>query len=227
MVRAGPAAHFSLARSGKGIDLVDKDDAAALDLGHLAGFLKKAFHAGGADTHEHADELAADRGEKGQAGFGRDGLGEIGLSAAGAADKERSFNDISTDHVQEFAVFEELNNFPGLFLGLLHADDLIPFDIGLGVGSCVAAQEFGDPAAHHKEVEDPVKRDKNDALDDPHKEVHSHLGGHLFPAEGFHLGETGETCKQHGNDRKYKSHGNKDQEIFQPVHAKIFYEFYY
>merc|ERR1719253_2488693 len=56
---------------GHGVDLVDEDDAGRV----LLGLAEDVADAGGADAHEHLDELGAGNRDEGDAGFPGHGLG--------------------------------------------------------------------------------------------------------------------------------------------------------
>jgi hypothetical protein len=71
------------------VELVDEDDGG----GGLPGLLEQVAHAGGADAHEHLDELGAGDREERHAGLAGHGLGDQGLAGAGGADEEDALRD--------------------------------------------------------------------------------------------------------------------------------------
>src|SRR4029078_13511917 len=111
------AAHAGAAVAADGIDLVDEDDRRRA----LLGLLEQVTDAGGADAHEHLDEVGArDRVER-HARLAGDRAGEQGLSGPGRPVEQHALGDLGADGLELRRLLEELLDLAELLDGLLAA----------------------------------------------------------------------------------------------------------
>src|SRR2546426_1551661 len=103
------------------VDLVDEDDAWRVAL----GLVEEVAHAGRADADEHLHELRAGDREERNAGFSCDGAREQGLSRARRPYEQHATRDSRAQSRELFRVFQELDHFGQLLLGLVDAGDVV------------------------------------------------------------------------------------------------------
>src|SRR4029077_6901855 len=75
------------------VDLVHEDDAGRV----LLALLEEVAHPGGADAHEHLDEVRGGDREERHVRLGADGLGEQGLTGAGGPDEQDALRDLASE----------------------------------------------------------------------------------------------------------------------------------
>src|SRR5262249_55429648 len=105
------------------VDLVHEDDAGRV----LLALLEEVPHTGRPDPDEHLDEVGARDGEERDVRLAGDGLGEESLARSRRADQEHALRNLAAELLELLRVFEELDDLPELFLGLVH-----PGDVGEG-----------------------------------------------------------------------------------------------
>jgi len=116
------------------VDLIDEDDARAVAF----GLVEQVTHAAGAYADEHLHELGAGNAEEGDARFPGDGLGQEGLAGAGAAYQQHALGDARAKLDELLRLLQELDDFPELFLGFIHAGHIVE-----GYGGLIAGEHAG------------------------------------------------------------------------------------
>jgi len=112
------------------VDFVDEDDAR----GVLLGLFEHVAHAAGADADEHFHEVGTGNIEEGHARLAGDSAAEQGLTRPRRADHQRAFGDLAAQALELGGVFEEVDDFRQLFLGLVHARHVVEGDAVLVLG---------------------------------------------------------------------------------------------
>ena len=129
LVVAAAEARATLAAHG--VDFVDEDDARRI----LLGVLEHVAHARRAHADEHFDKVGARDAEERHLGFARDGFRQQRFTRAGRADQQQAARNAAAKLLEFLRVFQEVDDFLHLFLGLVATGD-----IGKGDGVVVLVQ---------------------------------------------------------------------------------------
>ncbi len=156
------ASHAGAAHAADGVELVDEDDARRVRL----PLLEEVAHPGGADAHEHLDEVGAADGEEGSLRLAGHGAGEQRLAGPRRSDDERALRDPATEALELLRLAEELDDLLQLDLRLRQSGDVVERDLravlGEKAGAALAEAERpsgAGAAAHGTHDEDPEGHD--------------------------------------------------------------------
>ena len=174
------AAHRRLDRGlAERVELVDEHDARRLDL----RLREEIAHARRADADEHLDELRATQAEERDLGLAGDGPREQRLAGARRADEQHALGDPSADARVFLRVLQELDDFPQLVFGFIHARHIPEphLHVVVGVDLRLAARERHDAAfgAAHAPEEEAPQPDEEDERDDPAEDFGNPAVGHF------------------------------------------------
>ena len=114
------AAESGAALTAHGVDLVDEDDRRRV----LFGLFEHVAHAGGADTHEHLDEVRTGDREEGNPGLPGHGPGQQCLAGARRAVEQHALGDLGAQSLVTRRVLQEVLDLVELFDGLVGAGDV-------------------------------------------------------------------------------------------------------
>ena len=134
-----PADDARAAGLAQGVELVDEDDAGRLGL----GLLEHVADAGGADAHEHLDEIGAGQAEERHARLAGDRLGQQRLAGARRPDQQHALGNPPAEDLVFFGRAEEIDHLAQLVDGLVDAGHVVEGDaeVLLGVELAAAAAE--------------------------------------------------------------------------------------
>jgi len=122
--------------------------------------MMQGAHARGAHADEHLDEIRPRNREERHVRFAGDGLGEQGFAGAGRADEQHALRDLAAELLELLRILEEVDDLAELFLGLVHARDVLKCHLVLLLGDkpCSRFSEterLGAAALHLAHEEDP------------------------------------------------------------------------
>ena len=132
------AAEAGAAVTADGVDFIDEDDAR----GVLPGLVEEIADAGGADPHEHLDEVRSAHAEEGHARLSGHGLGQQGLAGTRGSQQQRAFRYASAQGVELVRILQEFHDFLQVALGFEH-----PRHVGEGDGRPVFDDHLGPALA--------------------------------------------------------------------------------
>ena len=153
VVPADHAAHAALAQR---VQFVDEDDAGGFGF----GLLEQVPDAGGADAHEHLDEIAAGQAEERHARLAGDRLGQQRLARARRADQQDTLGNPSAQTLVFFGGIEEIDHFADLLDGFVDPRHVVERDVNVLLSvqlSSAAAERHGrsgaaQPPQHEEET---------------------------------------------------------------------------
>ena len=164
------------------VDFVDEDDAGSV----LLGALEHVAHAGGADAHEHFDEVRTGNREEGHACLAGDGLGEQRLARTRAAHEQNAPRNAPAETLVFARIAQEVDHFLHFRLGFVAARDVLEADrvlrtvehagLGLAEAEGAAAAAAVLHAAHHVDPHADEKEHREPGNEDRREEAGLFLG---------------------------------------------------
>ena len=163
------AAEARAAVTADGVDLVDEDDARRV----LLALLEEVADARRADADEHLDEVGTRDREERDVGLARDGARQQRLAGARRAHHQDALRDAAAELLELLRLLEELDDLLQLFLGLVHAGDVLEGDALLLVvqelrARLAEAERLVAARLHLAQHEDPEADEEQDGAP-PHQ----------------------------------------------------------
>ena len=115
------AAETRTAMPANRVDFVDEDDAGRV----LLALFKEIAYAARAHADEHFHEVRTGNREERNVGLTGDGARQQGLARAWRSDKQHALRNSPPEFLKLLRIFQELNNFLQLFLGLVRSGDIL------------------------------------------------------------------------------------------------------
>ncbi len=115
------AAKSGAARTANRVDFIDEDDTWRRAL----GLLEHVAHTAGAHADKHLDKVGPGNREEWHIGLACHGARNQRLAGTGRADQQRTFRNLAAKALELGRVLQELDHFLQLFLGFIHAGNII------------------------------------------------------------------------------------------------------
>src|SRR5581483_8865513 len=112
-----PTAQTRATMATNGVNFVDEDDAGSI----LFALLKEIAYATCAHANEHFYEVRTGDAEERNIGFAGYCPRQQGLACARMADQQNAFGNATAELLEFLGFAQELNDFPQLFFGFIHA----------------------------------------------------------------------------------------------------------
>ncbi len=103
------------------IDFINENDARRV----LLPLFKEIAHAARAHAHKHFNEVRTGNREEGNVGLAGDRTRQQRLARARRSDQQHTLRNSSAQLLELLRIFQELNNFLQLFLGLVRSGDVL------------------------------------------------------------------------------------------------------
>src|SRR5260370_36898280 len=114
------AAKSCSAKPPDSVGFIDNNDAGRI----ILAFFEKVAHAARAYADKHFHEVRTRNREEGNVGFTGDRARQQGFAGAWRPDKQHTLGNSSAQFLELLRVFQELNDFLQLFLGLVRPGDI-------------------------------------------------------------------------------------------------------
>ena len=115
------AAQASATMAAHGVDFVDEDDAGSV----LLALLEQVADAAGAHADEHLHEVGTRDAEERHVGFAGHRAGQQGLAGSRRPDQQHALGNAAAQLLELLRLAQELDDLLQLFLGFIHAGDVL------------------------------------------------------------------------------------------------------
>ena len=115
------AAQACATMAADGVDFIDEDDAGRV----LLALFEQVANAARADADEHLDEVGTGNGEERHVGFAGDGAREQSLAGSRRPDEQHALGNAAAELLELLRIFQEVDDFLQLFLGLVDSGDVL------------------------------------------------------------------------------------------------------
>ena len=158
-----PAAEACAAVAPDRVNFVDEDDAGRI----LLALLEKIANAARADAHEHLDEIRTRNREEWNVRFARNRASQQSLARSRRPDEQHAFRNAPAELLEFLRIFQEVDDFVELFLGLVDSGYILECGLFLLRGQkprarLAEAQRLIPAGLHLPHHEDPDGEDHDE-----------------------------------------------------------------
>src|SRR5467141_2715710 len=173
------AAETCTAMPSDRVNLVDEDDAGRV----LLALFKEIAHAAGAHADKHFHEVRTGNREEGNVGLSSYRARQQRLARSRRSDKQDTLRNSSAQLLELLRIFQELNNFLQLFLGLVRTGDVLERSLLLlrGEQPCAGLAKTQGlvsarlPLPHQEQTEAHEKNQRRGVQQDQHPVAAAHF----------------------------------------------------